>query len=121
MTPKDLLPLVKKMRQHQKDFFRTKDKKFFYASLDAEARVDKCVTAIENKTQQNLFQTNEDYKELCVKLLAALKESKEQIKTWHNMGDTRQQASELWAIYDSRSPDMKRINDIISASEKILA
>jgi len=45
-------------------------------------------------------------------LLEALLKAKELIKEWHNIG-AGEMGDGLWAIYDSKSPEMKRINEAI--------
>lgn len=51
-------------------------------------------------------------------LIDGLLFAKEQIKAWHEMGDriggqSQREAERMWKIYDSMSPEMRRINALI--------
>jgi len=52
-------------------------------------------------------------------MLTALEEAKELIKNWHNMGVPDEMAEEAWSIYDRNSPEMKRINAILSKWKEV--
>ena len=56
-------------------------------------------------------------KELIEKLLNQLKEAKKTIRAWHGMGMPVEQEKNIWKIYDTKSPEMKRINDVIAEAE----
>lgn len=49
-------------------------------------------------------------------LLEALKEARETIKTWHNMGIPNLNKEEVWRAYQS-SPEMKTIDAAIALAE----
>lgn len=49
-------------------------------------------------------------------LVAALIEAKAIIRTWHDMGIGPD--DEAWKIYDQQSPEMRRINSVLSAYAK---
>lgn len=52
--------------------------------------------------------------------LAALIEAKRTIRTWHDMGSNCEGTAELWAIYDTQSPEMMRINAAIRRLEAVM-
>ncbi len=54
-----------------------------------------------------------DVADAAPELLAALKEAKETIRTWHDMQVRSWQPAQddsLWELYDANSPEMKLIN-----------
>lgn len=49
-------------------------------------------------------------------LIAALRDAKELIRTWHNMGMRGAMADQAWAIYQ-QSPEMKSINAALAPTQ----
>lgn len=47
-------------------------------------------------------------------LIEGLLYAKKQIKEWHNFNSSENEAERMWDIYDRMSPEMKRINALIS-------
>jgi len=53
------------------------------------------------------------------KIIEVLKEAKETIKTWHNMGQEEENIKgTMWDIYNRNSPEMKRLNAMIELLEQ---
>jgi hypothetical protein len=52
-------------------------------------------------------------------LRAALVHAVGVIQTWHNMGMSGKQASDLWDIYWRSAPEMKLIRDALSDTTEI--
>jgi hypothetical protein len=50
------------------------------------------------------------------RLYLALKSAKETIHIWHNIGQPNPQDDYIWNLYQ-KSPEMKRINDILAEFE----
>jgi hypothetical protein len=48
------------------------------------------------------------------RLRAALVKAVEVIQTWHNMGMSGKQASEMWDIYWRNAPEMKLIREALA-------
>jgi len=54
-------------------------------------------------------------------MLSALEEAKELIKNWHNMGMPNELADEAWRVYDTKSPEMQKLNAILSKWKSLVA
>jgi len=59
--------------------------------------------------------------ELIEKLINGLKDAKKQIRGWHSMGAKGIDEEGMWSIYNSHSPEMKRLNNLIAEAESELA
>lgn len=58
---------------------------------------------------------------LIIELHEALVDSKKQIRAWHGIGMPEQIEKEIWSIYDNQAPDMKRLNEVIAKTERLLS
>lgn len=59
MTTRELAELVKKMRDAQRDYFRTRDRHDLRDAQGLERQVDKEVQAVITGQDQSLFETKE--------------------------------------------------------------
>lgn len=61
-----------------------------------------------------------DHEEVILRLITALDEAKQIIRTWHGMGAEDVVADEMWRIYNARSPEMNRLNTALDMGKSYL-
>jgi len=71
----------------------------------------------KSETEKLLAGYSSKVQEGNAELLEALNEAIQIIRSWHGMGMPKEMEQKMWAIYESQSPEMKRIKKALTANE----